>query len=70
MKFWRTYKCAKIQVLKGVKQPNFRLPTKRPKWLTTDDVRAFIKKHNDGIYEGTWLWEFWNKLSGDKNESG
>lgn len=70
MKFWRTSKWAKIQVLKGVTPPSFTLPTKRPEWLTTDDVKAFIKKHNDGIYESTWLWEFWNKLSGDKNESG
>lgn len=70
MKFWKTSKWAKIQVLKGVTPPSFTLPKKRPEWLTTNDVKAFIQKHNNGIYEGTWLWEFWNTLSGDKNESG
>lgn len=62
MKFWKTSKWAKIQVLKGVTPPSLTLPKKHPEWLTTDDVKAFIEKHNDGIYEGTWLWEFWNGL--------
>ena len=62
MKFWKTSKWAKIQVLKGVTPPTFTLPTKRPNWLTTEDVKGFIEKHNGGVYQNTWMWEFWNGL--------
>lgn len=62
MRFWKTSKWAKMQVLKGVTPPTFTLPTKRPKWLTTSDIRGFLNKHNNGVYEGTWLWQFWNGL--------
>lgn len=62
MKFWKTSKWAKIQVLKGVTPPTFTLPVKRPEWLTTEDVKGFIEKHNEGVYQDTWLWEFWNQL--------
>ena len=51
-----------LQVLKGITPPTFTLPTKRPKWLTTSDIRGFLNKHNNGVYEGTWLWQFWNQL--------
>ena len=57
--FWETSEWAKKQLLKGMRKPTFILPTKRPKWLSTNDIRAFLKKHHKGINEDTWLWKFW-----------